>query len=281
MSGSKVHSFTPPVSSLLTYGHSDQRFEHGHIPDYCQEFGFTTEHIPELIELACLDLTNTDPESLEIWAPVHAWRTLGQLKAEASIEPLISLFANCEDDDWLIEEMPEVFGNIGSASIEPLANYLADPSHYYMAQVIASECLTEIAQNYPETRSQCVEVLTKQLGQFEQNDIALNSFLVSGLIELEAVESAPAIEKAFAADRIDCMMEGDWDEVQVSLGLKSRDQVPKKDFTPPELKEFLSLLDRNSEPKPFVTQTANLKKSNSSSKNKMAKKSRQKNRKKK
>jgi HEAT repeat protein len=29
-----------------------------------------------------------DQNSMEVWAPVHAWRALGQLRAEEAIKPL-------------------------------------------------------------------------------------------------------------------------------------------------------------------------------------------------
>jgi hypothetical protein len=276
-----MSSYKPPVSKLLTYG-SCLDPDMGSTPDYVQELGFTDADIPELIRLVCdRDLSTGNSEKAETWAIVHAWRTLGQLKAEAAIAPLLSLFELCEEDEWMMSEMPEVFGSIGGQAISPLTEYMADTSHIEMARTLASESLAEIGMNYPELRSQCVAVLTKQLEQFEQNPINLNSLAISGLVELEALESAAVIEQAFASERVDLMFEGDWDEVQVSLGLKSRDQVPKKDFMPPELREFISLLDRTMAPKPFTPKLVNDKKGKSSSKNKMAKQSRQKNRKKK
>lgn len=48
------------------------------------------------------------------------------------------------------------------------------------------------------------------------------------LVDLNAVESAAAIEQAFGAHSVDEAFIGDWDEVQVRLGLKSRQQVPEK-----------------------------------------------------
>lgn len=276
-----MSSYTAPVNKLLTYG-SCLDSDMGSTPDYVQELGFTAADIPELIRLVSdRDLAAGDSEKAESWAIVHAWRTLGQLKAEAAIAPLIDLFDLCEEDEWMMSEMPEVFGSIGGQAIAPLADFVADSSHIEMARTLATESLTEIGMNYPELRSQCVAVLTKQLEQFEQNPINLNSLAISGLVELNAVESAAVIERAFASERVDLMFDGDWDEVQVSLGLKSRDQVPKKDFMPPELREFISLLDRARAPEPFTPKIVSDKKGKSSSKNKMAKQSRQKNRKKK
>ncbi len=39
-------------------------------------------------------------------------------------------------------------------------------------------------------------------------------------MRLQSVEAAPTIERAFAADRVDETIAGDWDEVQASLGLR-------------------------------------------------------------
>src|SRR5579864_7878643 len=48
---------------------------------------------------------------------VHAWRALGQLRAVEAVEPLLELFDRLEDDDWVHEELPAVFGLIGPARI--------------------------------------------------------------------------------------------------------------------------------------------------------------------
>ena len=47
-----------------------------------------------------------------------------------------------------------------------------------------------------------------------------NGFLIRYLIKLQAVEAAPLMERAFAADRADLSIVGDWEDAQVDLGLK-------------------------------------------------------------
>ncbi|MBD2096751.1 hypothetical protein H6F90_16735 [Trichocoleus sp. FACHB-591] len=60
-----------------------------------------------------------ESEGLEIWASIHAWRSLGRLRAEAAIEPLLSLLHRMDDEGnaWIGEELPEVFGMIGAVAI--------------------------------------------------------------------------------------------------------------------------------------------------------------------
>lgn len=73
-------------------------------PD-CLGYGLTEEHIPELIRMATdPELNNADSESSEVWAPLHAWRAFGQLRAEQAIEPLAGLLNM--DDDWVSDELP-------------------------------------------------------------------------------------------------------------------------------------------------------------------------------
>lgn len=77
-------SYPPPVDKLLTYGDC-RNFRDW--PDYLA-LGFTHEHVDDLIRMGTSEELNwADSDSPEVWAPIHAWRVLGQLKAEAAITP--------------------------------------------------------------------------------------------------------------------------------------------------------------------------------------------------
>src|SRR4030042_1580377 len=148
-------SYQPPVSRLLTYGDC---LKVPHQPDYLA-LGLGREHIPDLIRMTTDEsLHSGATESLDVWAPVHAWRALGQLHAEAAIEPLISLlhFIDDENDDWVNEELPDVFAQIGPAAIPALASYLADTTNKRFARVAAAEALGKIARAYPSARTEGV-----------------------------------------------------------------------------------------------------------------------------
>jgi hypothetical protein len=58
------------------------------------------------------------------------------------------------------------------------------------------------------------------LEHFEDQDKSLNAFLVGPLRDLGAVESAPLMERAFAANRVDIGVQGDWEDVQIDMGLR-------------------------------------------------------------
>ncbi|HEU5369606.1 MAG TPA: hypothetical protein VFU69_14125, partial [Ktedonobacterales bacterium] len=86
-------TYPPPIDKLLTIGESED-FRAEKWPDY-RELGLGPEHINDLILLATdheLRWGEEDDDAPEVWAPVHAWRALGQLRAEAAIEPLMAWF---------------------------------------------------------------------------------------------------------------------------------------------------------------------------------------------
>ena len=224
---SSVSEYPPPVDRLLTYG--DCR-ELRKWPDYVAELGLGPEHIPDLIRMAMdEELRWADSDSLEVWAPVHAWRVLGQLRAEAAIEPLMDLFDDLDEDgdDWILEELPTVYGMIGPTAIPTLSAYLTAPSHGEFPRIAVAGCFEYIAKEHPKARDECVAILTRQLERFDENDESLNGFLVNALMELKAMESVPVIERAFAADRVDEFIRGDWEDVQVELGLKPFREKPR------------------------------------------------------
>lgn len=122
--------YSLPVAHLLSYGDPLDNIE-----DWSSylKLGISAEHIPELL---CLlsneELYQADVEGVEWGAPVHAWRILGQLQAEAAITSLVGVLRRWGDDEewweWINEELPIVFGQIGVAAIPALAAYLADQS---------------------------------------------------------------------------------------------------------------------------------------------------------
>ena len=227
MEGDSQTRYQPPVDQLLTYGESDLVTPNDWL-NY-RELGMGTEHVPDLIQMATdEELNEAAAESPEVWAPVHAWRALGQLRAVEAVEPLLELFDRLEEDDWVDEELPEVFGLIGPAALPALAAYMADLSHTDSSRISAITSIEEIGTRWPDARGECITILEERLERFEENEPDVNGFLVLALVELGAKEAAPLIERAFAEGYVDPMVMGDWEDVQVELGLKSAEEVAQK-----------------------------------------------------
>jgi Protein of unknown function (DUF1186) len=226
--------YPPPVDQLITLGNPGAARQWR---DYLH-LGLGPEHIPDLIRMATDPALNkADSESPTVWAPLHAWRALGQLRAAEAVTPLLALLQRQDEDDqfndWVQGDLPKVFGMIGPAAVPVLAAFLADDSHGTYARAAAADGLQEIARAHPETRDACVASISSVLEMATANDPTLNGFLLSTLLDLAAVEAAPVIERAFAAGAVDEGIAGDWEEVQWELGLTD---------TPPQREAFGSPL---------------------------------------
>jgi len=220
--------YSHPIAQLLTYGDCREvgnSFDKW--PNYL-ELGLTEEHIPQLIQMALDEELNwADSKSLEVWAPVHAWRTLAQLRAQAAIKPLLALLSLDDDNEWVGEELPYVYGMIGGEAIQPLAEYLADESHRFDPRLTVTSCLERIGKMQPDSRANCVSVLTQQLEKFSANDSELNGFLISSLVDLKALESLDSIKKAYEQECVDYTVLGDYEDAEILMGVrKTRSTEP-------------------------------------------------------
>jgi hypothetical protein len=223
--------YPPAVAQLLT--RSDPRESVPDWPDY-PALGLGPEHIPDLIRMAGdLELNEADSNSAEVWAPLHAWRALGQLRAEAATQPLLELLnAKVEDDDCVLEELPEVFALIGPPALPALAVFLGDPSRQEYARVGVAGALAKLATHHPQTRPDAVAILSRELEKAAQNSPTVNAFVIDALVDLNGVEAAPLMERAFAAGIVDQTIRGDWDYVQYDLGLRDMPPPRRRYFDP-------------------------------------------------
>ncbi|MEO0984059.1 MAG: hypothetical protein AAFY20_00770 [Cyanobacteria bacterium J06639_14] len=263
-----MHDYQPPVSLLLSYAACGS----GQVqswPNYSDEFGFTEEHIPELITLMQdqflidLDTEATFPElgetfdpQLAVWAPIHAWRAIGQLEAVAFLEPAIA-FLKAYEIDWAWEEFPEVFELIGPPIVEPLGAAIKAEAAEDVAATILISGMQHIAASFPEIRDRCVAIMTEILQNYTENDTEVNSSLIFHLVDLQATTSIDVIEAAYQAGKVNTFHAGTWANVQIQLGLKKEADFTQEELTPempPALKqmhETLAKIERMRKPDAF------------------------------
>ncbi len=246
-------TYATPVKILLDQGYPDT-FAVEKWPDYRAEFGLTVDHIPTLMQMlqdetlwalwteetsqtfiaaqAALP-PDTDFEVF-MFGPIHAWRALGQLQAIAAIPALIKVL-QAQDMDWCWEELPHVFALMGPPALPGLHQAFQNPELSDENKITLAEGLWHLAQTYPDSRQDCVQLLTDKLSDGANNTPDLNGSLVSNLVHLQATESVAVIEAAYDADVVAQVFAGSWPGVQVRLGLKA-----KSDFSPEELRPKLS-----------------------------------------
>lgn len=215
--------YPPPLDRLLALGEMGARRREW--LDYVA-MGFGAEHVPELLRMAADEaLHRASSDDPRVFAPLHAWRVLGQLRAAEAAAPLAGLLLRYEDD-WARENLPRVLGLIGAPAIEPARAILADASAAPFTRVAAAAALHETAVRHPDLRDEVVALLTAQLRSWPEQGETVNAFLIDYLVELDAVEAADLMRAAFEAGAADVSVRGDWEDVQVDLALLSGRVTP-------------------------------------------------------
>jgi hypothetical protein len=231
LANSDVHSGSAdPVRRLLTVGKSDH-FKPDKWPDYPARFGLEDEHVGALIQMACDPaLLEGNPDSAEVWAPLHAWRALGQLRAEASAAPLLDLLRTQDIDDAAASELPVVFGMIGPPALPLLAGFLADRANSEHGLATAIFAVSAIGERSPACRDECVGILAPMLDPVGGIDPSTAGFVVCALLDLAAVEAIDPIRDAFRRGAVDISIPGDLEDVEVALGLRKRRTTPRPHY---------------------------------------------------
>lgn len=222
-------NYLAPLDQLLTFG--DCR-DFNEWPNYL-ELGFTQYHINDLINMVLdEEFNDSDAENIEVWAPTHAWRTLGQLKAISSAKSLLKLLPRIDDegDDWVSDEIPVVFKMLGPETIPVIQNYIETNEDELWANVSAIHSLEMIGNEYPESRFKCIEILANDLKKCEEYDETYNAFLISYLTDLKAIEVIKIITEAFKKDVVDLSVCGDLEEIEIKLGLRKERATPRPNF---------------------------------------------------
>jgi hypothetical protein len=199
--------------------------------------GIRAEHIPELIRIIrnFQSIWYQDEYSDDLaFTPLHAWRALGQLQAQEAIDPLIFLLHENEEAniDWVGDEIPQVLSMIGPQCIPSIRAYLNMPDKRMWATINIANTLELIGNQYPDSRGECVATIQHCLEDYLENDETLNAFLISSLVDLKAVEALPLIKQVFASGNVDLFVGGDFEDIQIDLGLLEERLTPPTNFNP-------------------------------------------------
>lgn len=224
-------NYQPPVSQLLTY--CDCR-EHQNWANYREDFFLTIDHIPALTAMTVdLELLSADSDSLEVWAPVHAWRALYQFgpTAIAALEPLLTLPSLWPDDDWIGSEIPKVIGNMGELIIPVLEQEWDNAVKDEDRRIFVSECFKELGEHYPHCQAQINTIATRHLENYRHHTDAVNGFLIALLCDFVGREALPLIERVFFEGKLDTFI-ANWEDVQISFEINDPDpsQATVKDI---------------------------------------------------
>ena len=245
-------TYPPPLNQLFELS----------IPEYCkpdgwmnyQELGVNQSHIQLLSELvttrAFYEGDEDDPAS---YASVHAWRALGQLQAVDSVTSLLQVLDF--DDDWAYDEIPEVLSMIGVSAIPALAKFVEEGVNNFYSQASVISGLTKIAETHPKFQEACFAPIVERLKKFQENERELNAHLIWAICDLKDTNHVDLIERAFRADQVDETVVGDFEDVQIILGMLKKRITPRPNYLAikhPELAELVELAGLSNLGKEFL-----------------------------
>jgi hypothetical protein len=209
--------YSPEVQKLFELGECD--FGEDWL-DYAAH-GIGPQHIPELVQLACTDQYYSDDESdLRCWAPTHARRALGQLRAVQALGPLFSVLDREWDagNDLFSEDLGTIIPMMGRAALVEILG-LFDLTFSEMVRVRMAECLANLAKADPEVRAPAIEVICGELEETELSTPEEKGLFIASLLDMKAVEALPLIERLYEEGLVDDWICGRIEHVRWDLGV--------------------------------------------------------------
>jgi hypothetical protein len=203
-------------------------------PDYYQKLGITAADIPELTRLfqdEALRLNENNEASRALALRRHAQRALYELRAPRLARLLLEDYLAAGEDACLFAIPTESMQLLPMLGAEAYMVALAMLEEHRDAPDFCQDLLSLLAdivqKSAPGHRAHCIDILTRRLRDHPVNERHHNAFLAAILCDLKAVEAAPLIEQAYAADHIDVSYYGDWESAQIGLGLKTKRDTPE------------------------------------------------------
>ena len=140
------------------------------------------------------------------WMPLHAVKLLGMLADPRALPQLVNALIQAYEveDDWIMEDLPTVFGRIGLPAISHLEKFIhayGMDNEYLWSRSTAANGLVAIALNYPHEQK---HIITFLHGLFlEEYNPEFLGFVAGSLLDIGDPSSIPVLEKAFDRGVVD------------------------------------------------------------------------------
>jgi hypothetical protein len=192
--------------------------------DYSR-YGVSVADAQTLVDLIA-DESFLEYEGNDYWIPLHAWRALKALMP-VGLHELIGIFDVLVEDEWALEEIPQVIAAAKAQAIAPLFASLMDEENDELVRMFSANCLSDVVKATSALRAPVVEKFATALQNFTGDDEALAGIVVAALMEIKAVEVIGTIRQAFAEERVSWSICGDLEDVELGLGLRTERDTPR------------------------------------------------------
>lgn len=192
-------TYEPPEQTLLSWGWD---LDAARIDQEAKKRGTWQPVIPKLIEMALDEgLLGGWPGERASWAPYYALHLLGRLRAHGYAAALLALLDR--PDDWLADQLPPVWAQMGPPAEQALWPYLSDNTRSSRNRAVAARGLRAIAEAHPARRPDIVAGLAQWLDQSAVEDATVNSYVIVILRDMVAIEAVDAVGRAFEQNKVD------------------------------------------------------------------------------
>jgi hypothetical protein len=167
-------------------------------------------------------------------AMVHAAFLLGELRATEKASVIIDIIRGDLDffdeifDVALHDKFRQVILYCNHKNLNLLEQFMLEPERLTFCKAMVSEMVAEMSLRGMITREECIvwhervlEFMFNHSSDKKIHDTILNGLLISGLMDVQAKESLPLIEKMFQAELVDQSVCGDYDEVAFTIETKA------------------------------------------------------------
>ncbi len=134
------------------------------------------------------------------WAPVHAARILGELRAAAAVEPLLRWLG--APGEALAQAVPLALARIGEPALEPLMAYARDTTHPLLARAGALEALARMTGPHPTLRDRVVSYLREIVRGQAKGEDEFRAFAVVNLCDISDDRAWDDILTAYKQNRV-------------------------------------------------------------------------------
>lgn len=171
--------------------------------------------------------------------PNHALFLLAELRSTESLDLALNFMR--QDDEWahywfsdlLTEIFPIFYYKMIGDDWQILKDYLLEPYNEPFQRMVIPAAIAIIGYHHPDKRQAAIHFLEDILNDFYENrahytgiiDIELIESIVHNLVELEAKDVFPLIEKLYHANMITDFMAGDLDEIRAYVN-----ETERRDF---------------------------------------------------
>jgi hypothetical protein len=191
-------TYQPPERALLSWGWD---LDAAQIDQEAKKRGTWLPVIPKLLEMALDEgLLGGWPGEKASWAPYYALHLLGRLHAHSYAAALLALLDR--PDDWLADQLPPVWAQMGPPAEQALWPYLSDNTRPSRHRAVAARGLRAIAEAHPARRPDIVAGLTQWLDQSTVEDATVNSYVIVVLKDMAAIEAADAVQRAYEQNKV-------------------------------------------------------------------------------